>query len=390
MGIAVYRYVIEILTPTIVTAPSGYRGMSYTLASNYIHGASVRGALFSSLMSERLVELQAAQKESLNPLHSVTPALYTPNPSAALYIDVAFAHCLTYSFKMGGEVYSLGIEALLEHAERERDVNRALHRILVDYILSVDRLSYRSGDVFRTSADTKRMLGEIIFRRDGGSWVRVRPRTSVYVENAVDRVRRSSAEGVLYAYEHIEPGSTFVGYIAVDERSKIHNALNSIVKSHVLVRIGRGIGRGYGLSRLVLHPFDTDKLYSITAEVRQGERVVVYFASPSVELKALPTVPAPRDTIVARVFGLEALSLEIEAVLGRATDVFYGWSYRTGSPKLPIKTLASGSLAVAVVQRIHNSDLVKHLPVAGYNHLSSQGYNIVLLLERDFIGRYKV
>lgn len=386
MNIDVYKYVVEILTPTIITSPSGYRGLSYTISLNYIPGSTIRGALFSYLMMEKLIDKQQLDNEALNPSHSTSPALQIPKDKlnqASPYKDVAFAHSLSYTFKDGGGiVYSLGLDKILTLVNKEgMKVEDALYRVMKEFIISLDVKAY-SSNIFVSSPETKKMLGEIIFRKDI-NWVRLDPKISIYVENAVDRARGSAFEGVLYAYEFIEPGSTFTGYISVEAGSQISKVLRSINRSSIIVRIGRGIGRGYGISRLTLTRVETE--YT-DIDIYPGKRLIMYMASPAVNPIDLPRPISRGDMLELKIWDrYKVAKLRIEGIIGNITCKFYGWSYRTSLPKLPVESLVPGTLAIVLIEEVYNKDLVKLLHLTGFSILSSQGYNFIRFLERDFI-----
>ena len=43
MRVLTLRYVINLMSPTVVTSTHGYRGMTYTTVSDYLLGSVVRG-----------------------------------------------------------------------------------------------------------------------------------------------------------------------------------------------------------------------------------------------------------------------------------------------------------------------------------------------------------
>lgn len=386
MVVVAYKYVVELLTPTIITSPSGYRGLSYTIASSYIHGSLIRGALFSYLLFEKIMNKHQIDEEALNPRHSVSPALPVSKDmvsQAIPYDNTAFAHSLSYAFKgESGVIYSLGIDRLLELIRKGVKIEEALYTIIRRFSLSTDKRAYGSGDVFSSSSETKRVLGETIAKRDG-KWFKESPRVSIYIENAVDRARGSAAEGALYAYEYVEPGTTFVGYISVEEGSEVSKALESIKGSNILVRIGRGIGRGYGISKLTLISA-TEKQRSI--DLNSGSRIVLYMASPVTNPEGLPKPLSPGDVMDMSLWDRHKVArVRIDSVIGGVTHRFYGWSYRTSLPKLPVEALIPGNLAVVSLENVYDRNLVELLHITGFSILSSQGYNFVEFLEHDFI-----
>lgn len=389
MVIVTYKYVVEVLTPTIITSPSGYRGLSYTIVSNYINGSIVRGALFSYLLLEKLITKDIVDSETRNPSHSVSPALPVPKNMASQaipYLDTAFAHSLSYTFKGDGKiVYSLGIDKLLSQIRKGLRLEEAFYSIINEFVIARDREAYKHNDIFTSSSETRKVLGDTI-AKSGGRWIRVNPSLSVYVENAVDRARGSAAEGMLYAYEYIEPGSTFIGYISTEEKSYISKVLESIKNSDILIRIGRGIGRGYGVSKLTLTPVEikAEDIY-----IESNNKFIMYAASPLVNPRGLPRPLAVSDEVELSLWDrYKVARVRIDGIISGATWRFYGWSYRTSFPKLPVEALIPGNLALVSLHEIFDRSLIDVLYVAGFSMLSSQGYNFVKILDRDFISPY--
>ncbi|MEM0338065.1 MAG: hypothetical protein QW284_00015 [Ignisphaera sp.] len=394
MEIGLYRYRLELLTPAIVTSAQGYRGMSYTTVSKYILGSVVRGALFSQLLSENAITSADAHRESLNPSHSVTPALHVPREKADTAIpikDVAFAHALTFMFKHATgspRVLSFGIDRLLQYIETGKyGVEEALKELIFNVTLITDVKAFKNAvsnpiEVLKSSTEMKSACGNTIVR-DAGGWVVSEPSTSIYVETAVDRARRSAASGALYAYEYIEPGNMFVGLIATQSGSPIADALKSYDKSCLVVRVGRGGGRGFGISRLCIESIDQSKV--IDPFDLDNKLYVLYAASPMLNIDGVPGPVVTGDEITVKVFGSTAAVIKIRAVIGRHTTKYYGWSYRTGLPKLPVEVNSPGTLAVAEILRVYNHELLAYTVATGFNSLSSQGFNFAKLIRQDFV-----
>jgi len=396
-GVEAFRVSIQLLTPTIITSLAGYRGMSYSVVSSYIPGSMVRGALFTRMLLERLLNEKTINEESLRPRHAVSPALYVPHwlDKALPFSSVSFAHALAYTLKSGrdgGSVYSLGLDRLLDAVRKGVDVQRALSELIFEHSLRMDCKAYSEAlerpdkslvAVFRSSTEARPAQGLTIARK-GGSWLAVSPERGIYAETAVDRARGSAAHGALYAYEYIVPGSRFVALLSAEEGSPIAEALNSL-SGCIEVRIGRGTGRGFGIARMCIERLGSDERSELeNEEVRSGEIVALCALSPLATLTPLPEPVAPSvGAIDVKVFGSKAGRFDVIAVLGRGTQLYTGWSYRTRSPKLPIKANTPGTIVIARVTQV--SELLRETALAGINELSSQGMSFVKILTRDYI-----
>lgn len=385
----IFTYELVPTTPMIITSATGFRGMCYTVATSYVPGSMVRGALMTRLLEEKLIDQKDVENEALNPLHSVSPALYAPQPSKPVpYRDLAFAHALSFVFKGEDKVFSLGIEQLMLLIERGKDVETALRELLLDTMFRVDRRAYSNiasdpSWIFKCSAEMKSAAHEPLARIDG-VWKIVKPSRGVYVENAVDRARESAMHGALYAYEYVEPGSRFVGFIAVDESSALATALDSLKGSCTIVRIGRGLGRGFGIARLCISEARPED-FELQIEVPKNSRIALYAFSPLTKADEPYRPPCAGDELTLRVFGSRVCRARVVASLGRGLLRYGGWSYRSGTPKMPIKALQPGSLIFIEILETYDRDLFTYLPFAGISELSSQGFDIAAPLHRDFL-----
>lgn len=395
MSVLTLRYVINLMSPTVVTSTHGYRGMTYTTVSDYLLGSVVRGALLTAMLNEGLITEESLTREARRPRHYVTPALYAPHDLSDVipFGNVAFAHALSYKFKVRDEVLSFGIGRLLERLRSGKEVLDALSELIFETSISLDVRAYSGAledqaRVFTCSAEAKGVSGSTIVR-DGGAWRVVKPPKGIYVENAVERSRGSAAHGALYAYEYLEPGSRFAGLIFMREDSELRDAISTLAGSCINVRIGRGLGRGFGIARLCLNGLTLPEGMVGEQLIRGGgeEHVVIYSASPTFTLNLGPRPIKEGDEVTLKVFDNVLAEAKVLAVIGRSVIKHYGWSYRTGLPKLPIKALAPGTLLVAKLRaKAGGSSTHLETPLVITDEFSSQGFNIVAVLTKDFIG----
>jgi len=401
----VYRYVITNITPLIITSPRGYRGLSYVHVADYINGSMVRGGLITSLMNYGIIKDQnEAEKLSYN--IRVTPALPCKNTESSLYKDVTFAHSLSYTFKAPMPhdekreerrkfVYSLGILNL---------INLIIHRKMsVEDAISelISRLSRRlieslkssiEFDIRRHPAEIKNAEGMIIVK-DTRGWATISTETGVYVETSVERARGSSRPGVLYAYEYIRPGTIFTGYITyLGDDKDLATILKDLAreKKEILVRIGRGTGRGYGLCKLKLEMHD---IKEIEGEIKDINIIALEAISPMFTISPYPKPVTSGDKFSVNISQTESMELEILHVIGRHQLMYRGWSYLYNAPRLPILAQAPGCLFISRITKADPNtinDVLSYLPYVGLNEYSSLGFNFVYPIIEDFIPEYQV
>jgi len=392
MELKTYLYKLKLLTPTIITSAYGFRGMSYTITTNFIPGSIVRGGILEKLIAEGLLIKDDVNREAVNPLHTVSPALPVPEAESEMLPlkDVVFAHALSYQVKGDDAVYSFGLDELLERIRKENDVDAALANLVLKTMISFDRKAYEDGAkkgyawVLRSSSEVKPSVHHVIARKDK-SWHVVGLRKGIYVENAVERSRGSVAPGMLYAYEYIEPGQRFVGFITLSKNSYLLQSFESVDGSCMKVRIGRGLGRGFGISELCLREIDSEVFAG--GDVIKDSVVAIYTFSPFAIADPLPRPSKVGDEVEIDVFGEGIAKLKIIAILGREIVEYRGWSYRTLGPKLPVRALGPGSLLIARVLDLKKSDVLKFGSPVGLAPLSAQGFNIITPLDKDFIPK---
>ncbi len=387
----VFNVVIKFLTPALISVKEGYRGMMYSGVTDKIPGSTMRGSLLTWGIREGIVSRDEVVAESLSPKYSVTTFLLTPSESSLMYDNVMVAHALSLMFKEGlgdGSVFSLGIDELLRRF-KEFSSTLTPKDILANLIMEVTKRMDIRGDELRSSVNTERVVGNSVIKV-GNSWRLSKDLVSglsgSYVGVGIDRLRRSSAPGILFGYEYVESGTTYCGLVSCIDGSVMCKVMDSLRRGNAVISIGKGVGRGYGLAKVV-----NVKEVSIRSvnDVRKGDYLVLEVVGPTFTLEPLTksSIPAPRplvagDEIILRE-GSTSLRLKVLSTFGDVR-VFRGWSLRTESPKLPIRALSYGSLAVVKVIE-GSTELLNALSYVGLNEFSSQGFNILLPLVRDFL-----
>jgi len=385
----IFNIVIKFLTPALLQVKEGYRGMMYSGVADKVSGSTIRGSLLTWGIREGIISEDEAVKESLSPKHSVTTFLLARETSC-MYEDTMIAHALSLMFKKGlgdGTIYSLGVDRLI-NKYMSKGTMLTPKDILTELINEVMKKIDVKGDELKCSANTERVMGNSLTRVND-SWRLSKDLidyvSGSYVGVGIDRLRRTSAPGVLFGYEYVESGAVYVGIVSCSEDSVMCKVVEALRKSNVIISVGKGTGRGYGLAKVL----DIKELSpKIVSNVKEGDYVALEVIGPTFTLKLHTgtSAPIPRpltlgDEITVRNKD-KSLELKVIGVFG-GTNVFRGWSLRTNTPKLAIKALDYGSLIIAKVRG--NVGLLSMLPYVGINEFSSQGFNIVLPLITDFL-----
>ncbi len=389
----VFDVVLRLLTPAIISAKEGYRGMLYQGVADKILGSTVKGAILTWGLREGVVNVKEVEAEALNPRFCITPfvqahpSLDTPK----LYENVCIAHSLTYVFKEGIEegdrrVYSLGVKELLKAVRGEKLLEANCFEALSELIMRSYDVLDSSGNIIKSSANTVRASGRSISRLNG-FWVLSSDRlnTGAYIGVGIDRLRRSSYPGALFGYEYVEAGTKYVGAVACEEGSVMCRLIDELRRGCGRISVGKYVGRGYGLCEVSVSERREDALNvdvedGLTALEVIGPTFTI--APAGSNSPPIPRPPAPGDVLAAKV-GRGVLRIKVVAILGSAS-LFRGWSLRTGLPKLAVRALTYGSLILAKLDG--DLSVAKSLPYLGIDpRLSANGYGILLPLSEDLI-----
>ncbi len=389
----IFNIKLRLLTPAIVSASEGYRGMLYMGARDKILGSTVRGALMAWGIREGVITHEDVNREVMSPKHVITTFLLSRGEDGEVaYRDVRIAHALTFKFKDGlgrDHVHSLGIDELLSimASKVSPSPSEVLHELLAKVSMEIDSL----GNELLSSTNTERVLGSSLVR-EGGNWVLAGKYLvkGSYVGTGVDRERRSVIPGVLFGYEYVDSGTTFVGTLMCSEDSVMCELVESLIRSKALVSVGKGVGRGYGLARVEVREVGKEVFDEV--KIREGSYLVFEVINPLVTYPISdnePPIPRPaviNDVIKSCIEG-RCLELKVVAIYGDILR-FSGWSLRLESPKLPMKALSHGSLLITKVGG--DLSVLKEIPLVPTEPklLSTQGLNLLQPIPKDFIPTY--
>jgi len=406
-------YEIKIMSPTLVSSREGVRGLSYKCERRWIPGSIVRGSILTSLYThyKKLNDCDV-EEEDANPSMLVTPAIAYRGPSASpiLYKDALVAHTLSYIVKgvesekgcYGRDVFTFGLGKLLERVKDKKcSDDDCVAGVLGDLIKEEIKKMFENFDPLAESPPkpyTIKPAVSLPLNLCGNTYVGVEAEIGTRISVAVDGSRRGNVPGALYAYEYIEPGARFVGMISFisdsgrAQESRVFSALAEFINSReLLIRIGKGVGRGLGLARLKLFKVGLDEINPAGAafgNIGVGDYVALLFISPAAS--ALESIPRPIEQgdeyEVSE--GSSNVRIKVISVLGKTT-IYTGWSIRRGRPKMPVRAALPGTLAITKITQVSGnpSKALQSLMYRGLGPmLASQGYGFAIPLVKDPLG----
>jgi hypothetical protein len=379
MGVDLYRVVLTLFSPTIVSAKGSERGLLYTITKEIIPGPTFHGALIKSLT---LNVYPGSNVESSALQTFATPLYPVTTRDSKLYNDVTVAHALSIHGKgrASAIVTSYSIEKVLALLEQGSELEEAIAKSISEYLEVLYSESLKLGAGLSINiADLKSTQGVAVEKIGIGGvdvWSKVKVRKGVYLENAVDRVRGAVRAGAFYGYEYIAPGTVFTGYVACLSGQGLCKDLPTINGVDILV--GKGQGRGFGRARIEVKQVKVEDIVKVCCPLDE-KLVALISTSPS-----LVADPIPRPIRVGDV--LETVSgakLVVKHVIGSRVDVYTGWSRLRHSPRLVIRGNAVGVILIAEVVDDKLSESLCLELMLGMIRNSLPGFNTFQVVKKD-------
>ncbi|MEM0235128.1 RAMP superfamily CRISPR-associated protein [Thermofilum sp.] len=308
---------LEILSPTIVTERRSLRG--FLKALDYIPASTLRGAILSELYRRGIVKESFLESERARP-SVITSYAYPVVDGRKTYP----AHPFMYECKICKVVKNY-LSEVIEDLESHGHLSKLAH------------LTCESGHVALESLYSKP------YPKEGKN----RVPTSRFLCTGVSKERGTSEIGMLYEYEAIAPGRKFWATMAVPDELEEH-------VDGLEVRIGRGISRGFGRSRIIKS--SVIGLRGLAAKIEevivQGKYIVFYASSPLVSCHQDSYEPYPLEvdlsSLTAKLAMSEGGKLEVKAVYGRADFRIGGWDMYENVEKAPVEhATRPGAIVVA-------------------------------------------
>lgn len=298
---------LEILSPTVVVERRTLRGFLKPL--DYIPASTLRGAIVSGLYRMGVVGDDFLESERRSPSVIASYAYPVVDGGKRSYPG----HPFMYKCKVCGAVEDRLSEVVedLEEGGELREAGRVACRrghVALDALYSKP---YPSGEG-----------GEVPAGR--------------FICTGVSKGRGSSEVGMLYEYEAMTPGRRFWATLALPDGLEEHI-------DGLEVRIGRGVSRGFGRSKVVRSRVISldDVAMKIKEGMAHGKYFVLYASSPLVSCSGSSYAPYPLEIglpeAIAMPVACERGRLKIKAVYGRADFRIGGWDMYGNVEKPAIK-----------------------------------------------------
>lgn len=309
---------LEVLSPTIIAERRTLRGFLKVL--DYIPASTLRGAILSELYRIGVVKNDFLECERKSPSVIISYAYPIFDGDKKSYPGHPFIYkCKT----CGVSENHLGkvIEELEDNGELKETryiACRCGHTALESYYSK----SYPDREEDKVSA-------------------------SRFICTGVNKERGTSETGMLYEYEAITPGRKFWATLALPD--KVGEHIDGLE-----IRIGRGISRGFGRSRIIKSRAIglRDIAMKIEESMAYGKYLVLYASSPLVSCNINSYTPYPSEIDLSSITSIAAIGekgkLKIKAVYGRADFRIGGWDMYENVEKPVIKfATRPGAIATA-------------------------------------------
>jgi len=391
-----YEFKIKTLTPLTVAVKEGFKGLLYKALKEHIPGSTVKGSILSKIIREYGVS-KLVNNEVHDPQISITQALACPSMDYTLIENVLPTHPLCYRWKTEKRIETLNLGDLLTEFKKSKDVKRAFSNIL-------DKVTKLHLDYFKTRA-ILRSTGEMVSKpfiavKRNGVWEKITVHTSTYIQVGIEKISRRASPGLIYGYEYVKPGQCYTGFIA---GKRVENIAKMLGETSEL-KIGRGISRGFGTVLFELREVDVEKFFEEKLSkivdldcLKKEEPLCLYALSPLVteplgevlNANIKGSLELPTNWLSKNIGELNAkIKLEVYGALSFGTELYRGFSLRTTTPKITVKSLAKGTLLLCEIKEVSgtSSNLEKLLTYTvfyGLDFFSTQGYNHVIPLTKD-------
>lgn len=339
----VYRSIINLLSPTIVSSESSWRLIRHS--GSYISGLTFRGAFLTALMREG-VDIRPEESDPKLIFHPLYPLIDG--------VAAKPAHPLMFKCKVCGSYTS------------------TLKKLLEENSLEIPTKCSQGDHLF-----TLRPARGLVYIKNG----MIKDADLDYVvlhSTGINKILRTSEVEMLYGYICLSPELQFFGLI-VDLEDRIGELG---LPSKMLIRIGRGGSRGFGLAELSLKRENgyiakrckeveevLDKLDNICVLISKSP---TFRFSNSIGLELEPSVPDILEKVEIINKG--------NRVLSGITEVS-GFGLKFNLPRVMMKCADIGSL---FFYRFNGNveELVTH-ELLGFGSFNIIGFNILEVLTHD-------
>ncbi|MEM4677384.1 MAG: hypothetical protein QXY55_05805 [Candidatus Korarchaeota archaeon] len=319
----ILEIMLEILSPTIITERRSLRGFLKTL--DYIPASTLRGAILSELYRNGIVGDDFLKSERDKPSVIASYAYPVTSDGKKCYPS----HPFMYRCKVCGQ-YENYLDKIIEDLERDGDLERygELRKLI--------GITCRNGHAALENLYSKYYPSETC-----------KVSASRFICTGVNKRRGSSETGMLYEYEAITPGRKFWATLTIpDEIEKYIDGLE--------IRIGRGISRGFGISKIVKSKVISlrEAAMKIEEALTHGRYLVLFGSSPLVSCHEKSYTPYPSSIDLSNIAAISALGekgkLVIKTVYGKADFRIGGWDMHRNVEKVSVKfATRPGAIVIA-------------------------------------------
>lgn len=317
LGLNVYKLYLRLESP--VALPLRRARMGYLGLPPFIQATTLRGAIITALMQERILDRESVMLESNTPTIIASPAYPIVDG-----LESRPAHPFIFLCKK--------CQAMVNSQE------------ILRKLTSSDNLDIPSECPNKHRALQQLHPSPIITAKGGVE--RAEVAGTRYVSVSISRRRASSVKGVLYSYEVLAESQTF--WATVSSYRELD--LNGLV-----LLLGRGASRGLGRIKIVeASQVDISKSGKQVHDDAKG--VLLQSFSPLLGFRNLGQewAPYPSEidlTALSKSMGTEfGGKLQIRKVYGRTVQFDSGWDFVRGNLRPRFKVKAPGTLIHATVR----------------------------------------
>lgn len=342
--------ILEILSPTIITEGRSLRGFLKVLS--YIPASTLRGAILSELYRRGVIKEDFLKNERERP-----------------------SVIASYAYPVTGEgEKSYPSHPFMWECKICKQRENYLGRIIGD-LESCGKLRELTYIACKNGHMVLENLYSKCYPADDDKIL-----ASRFICTGVSKGRGSSEAGMLYEYEAITPGRRFWATLSIPDR--IMEYVNGLE-----IRIGRGVSRGFGRSKIVESKTINlrDVAMRIEEAIAHGRYIVFYASSPLISCYNSSYTPYPLEIDLSSNIAIPTIDIEgklmIKAVYGRADFRIGGWDVYMNIEKPSVKfatrpgaivtaEFTGSSLALAALSLLGTVERLNNTLITGVNMLS--------------------
>ncbi|MEM2178322.1 MAG: hypothetical protein QW272_05835 [Candidatus Methanomethylicaceae archaeon] len=345
-----YKIKIKNLEPIVLTERRTERGYKNPL--RYIQSSTLRGALITSLYLNGYIKKEYL-KELMNKPSIVSSNAYPIKDGSESYP----AHPFMYECKIEHED--------IKGKERKNYINEIIKQLEkgenIEYKIECSK-GHMALDYIHPKPIILKNNPNIMFET-------VSLDTELKISIGVSKHRATTQKGMLYEYDMLIENQEFWAFLGISEE------LSKYINKDIEIKIGRGISRGYGISKLIdIKEINIDDIKDKINNLIK-ERMIFYALTCLLDSDTFVNYSSYPEKIdlndVAKIYGFklnDCGALFIEKVYGKTRDFSSGWDMVKNVKRPFFKGIASeGSIVIAKLNIKENTkDALAILSLIGY------------------------